>query len=184
MVFHGMGFLSRFFLKPFAHLDSEQNYIIAPQAPSKYYLNDTYKHVGASWLTKENTQNDLKNVLNYVDGVYESEQISDSENLILLGFSQGVSIAMRWMTSRKIHCKNLILYAGGIPNELRKEDFDFADFNEMGIKIIYGDSDQYLTPERMTLEKEKIDMLFENRAEIVKFSGGHEIRPEILKNLV
>ncbi|NNL82566.1 MAG: esterase, partial [Winogradskyella sp.] len=53
-VCHGMGYLSRFFLKYFKELDSETNYIIAPQAPSKYYIQPKM-HVGANWLTKDNT---------------------------------------------------------------------------------------------------------------------------------
>ena len=52
---HGMGYLSRYFLKYFKGLDSDLNYIIVPQAQSKYYIAPKMKHVGASWLTKENT---------------------------------------------------------------------------------------------------------------------------------
>ncbi len=32
-VFHGMGYLSKYFIKYFSHLDPEENFIIAPQAP-------------------------------------------------------------------------------------------------------------------------------------------------------
>ena len=74
IVFHGIGYLSKYFLKYFDELPSEENYIIAPQAPSKYYLNDQYRHVGASWLTKENTANETQNVLNYLDTVFSSEK--------------------------------------------------------------------------------------------------------------
>lgn len=52
-VCHGMGYLSRYFLKYFQVLDADKNYIIAPQAPSKYYLSPKFKHVGACWLTKK-----------------------------------------------------------------------------------------------------------------------------------
>ena len=37
MVFHGMGYLSKYFINYFSELDADENYIIAPQAPSKYY---------------------------------------------------------------------------------------------------------------------------------------------------
>ena len=49
---HGMGYLSRYFLKYFKGLNSDDNYIIIPQAQSKYYIAPKMKHVGASWLTK------------------------------------------------------------------------------------------------------------------------------------
>jgi hypothetical protein len=53
LVFHGIGYLSRYFVRCFNSLDPEKNYFIAPQAPSKYYKDNRYKNVGACWLTKE-----------------------------------------------------------------------------------------------------------------------------------
>ena len=58
-VCHGLGFLSRYFIQYFNELNPEENYIIAPQAQSKHYLKNQYKHVGASWLTKEKTQKEI-----------------------------------------------------------------------------------------------------------------------------
>ncbi|PXX29864.1 alpha/beta hydrolase [Arenibacter sp. ARW7G5Y1] len=115
IVFHGIGFLSRYFIKYFSELPKEENYIIAPQAPSKYYLNTDFKHVGASWLTKENTALETTNVLNYMDKLFATEKIPAHCRLLVLGFSQGVSIATRWTAKRKIELDQLILYAGRIP---------------------------------------------------------------------
>ena len=56
LAFHGIGYLSKYFARYFDVLDPEENYIIVPQAPSKYYLGNDYKYVGASWLTKEQTK--------------------------------------------------------------------------------------------------------------------------------
>ncbi|KAB5491585.1 MULTISPECIES: alpha/beta hydrolase [Flagellimonas] len=184
LVFHGIGYLSRYFVKYFNALDPETNYIIVPQAPSKYYLGNEYKYVGASWLTKENTQMEIGNVLNYIDAVVQVENLPKGLNFILFGFSQGVSIAMRWLAHRKIAYKTVVLYAGGIPNELTKEDFDFLDFDATSVKIIYGDADEFLTPDRLKTEKVKIDTLFRGKAEIITFSGGHEVKPKIIKSLV
>ena len=184
LVFHGIGYLSRYFITYFQGLDPNENHIIVPQAPSKYYLKNEYKYVGASWLTKENTPMEIENVLNYVDAVFESEQIPSDLNLILFGFSQGVSIATRWLVHYKIQIKALFLYAGGIPNELKKEDFDFLDLDATTVKIIYGDSDGYLTPDRLELEKSKIDSLFNHKAEVLTFKGGHEVKPEIINGLL
>lgn len=184
LVFHGIGYLSRYFVKYFKGLDPEENYIIVPQAPSKYYLKNEYKYVGASWLTKENTATEVKNVLNYIDAVLESEKIPENVNLMLFGFSQGVSVATRWLASKKTNCKLVVLYAGGIPNELTAEDFEFLDFDATAIKIICGDQDEFLTPDRLKGEKNKIDMLFQGNAETITFKGGHEVKPEIIEELI
>ena len=37
-VCHGIGYLSRYFIKHFNELNNEENYIIAPQAQSKFYI--------------------------------------------------------------------------------------------------------------------------------------------------
>ncbi len=180
VIFHGIGYLSRFFVRYFEGLDTNENYIIAPQAPSKYYLKNEYKYVGASWLTKENTDLETENVLKYVDAVFETERIPTGCNLILFGFSQGVSIVLRWMVKRKIKCNQLILYAGGIPNELKKEHFDFIDWNTLKIKVIYGTSDEFLQGERLIKEKNKIKTLFNGNYKIETFKGGHELKPELI----
>ena len=184
LVFHGIGYLSRYFVKYFNGLNAEENYIIVPQAPSKYYLKNEYKYVGASWLTKENTATEVKNVLNYIDAVLKAEKIPEDMNLILFGFSQGVSVATRWWASKKTNCRLVALYAGGIPNELTANDFEFVDHDSTEIKLIYGNDDKYLTPDRLKGEKIKIEKLFKGKAETITFNGGHEVKPEIIKDLI
>ena len=184
LIFHGIGYLSRYFVKYFEGLDMEENYLIVPQAPSKYYLKNEYKYVGASWLTKENTAMEVKNVLNYIDAVLEAEHIPEKVNFMVFGFSQGVSIGTRWLAGKKVRCKLLVLYAGGIPNELTASDFDFLDYDSTEVKIIYGDQDEFLTPERLKGEKVKIDELFQGQAEIITFKGGHEVKPKIIAKLL
>ena len=179
LVFHGIGYLGRFFLKYFAGLPSHEHFIIAPQAPSKYYLNNEYKHVGASWLTKEQTMEELQNVLAYVDAVLADLTLPDSCKINILGYSQGASIALRWLCHSQHRCDKLILYAGGIPNEITAEDVDFlTDATE--VSIVYGKHDEFLTVERMANEEKKIQLLFGERVKRVSFEGGHEVRPEVI----
>ncbi len=182
VVFHGIGFLSRYFLKYFEGLDPEKHYIIAPQAPSKYYLNGEYKHVGASWLTKENTASETTNLLSYLDGVMANEAVPEQCRLVVFGFSQGVSVAMRWVAHRQIKCHHLLLYAGGIPNELKREQLSHLD-DQCQVKIIMGNTDVYLTEERIAQERKKMELLFQGREQIQLFEGGHEIKKDIINKL-
>jgi predicted esterase len=180
-VCHGMGYLSKFFMKYFKGLDPVENYIIAPQAQSKYYITPKFKHVGASWLTRENTEKETENIMSYFDSIFEVENISEEKNLIVLGYSQGVSVAMRYIAKRQIQCSQLILHSGGIPKELKKEAFEFYSGKT---KLIYGTNDEYLNDERMTLELEKAKNLFGNTLEIIPFEGVHEVNTEIINQLV
>ncbi|NAS30084.1 esterase [Flavobacteriaceae bacterium R38] len=182
-VCHGMGYLSKYFIRHFNELNPEENYIIAPQAPSKYYQKDDFKHVGASWLTKENTIRETENVLNYLNTVFHEENIPDNVNFIALGFSQGVSVLTRWISRFKIKCNCLVLYAGSIPNELTKEDFnDFRNCNTL-VKYIYGDKDPYINEKRIAAELKKAKLLFENNIEVIKFDGVHEVKKEIISTI-
>jgi predicted esterase len=184
IVFHGIGFLSRYFIKYFTELPKEENYVIAPQAPSKYYLNKDFKHVGASWLTKENTVLDTSNVLNYMDKVFAEEKIPAHCNLIVLGFSQGVSIAARWTAKSKVKLNQLILYAGGIPEELTPDDFEFLRSGDAKIKLVLGNKDEFITDTRLQKEKEKMKYLFGEKGQLIAFEGGHEIKKDLLIKLV
>ncbi|MGB5226641.1 MAG: esterase [Eudoraea sp.] len=183
IVFHGIGYLSKYFLKYFDELNPEDNYIIAPQAPSKYYLNNSYKHVGASWLTKENTETEIINNLNYLDAILEEETILSNRNLIIFGYSQGVSMAARWVAQRKIVCNQLVLYAGGIPNELNATDFTHLG-NNTQITIIIGNKDEYLTKERLSIEREKSRTIFNGKAKEHIFDGGHIVKKELINSLI
>ena len=181
LVFHGMSYLSRYFLKYFKGLNAEENYIIAPQAPSKSYIQPTFKHVGASWLTKENTQTETENIMHYIDAVLEKESIPGNKNFIILGYSQGVSIAMRYVAKRQLQSDKLVLMSGGIPKELVKDDFKFFNAN---VKHIYGTHDEYLDEERMRYETNRIKELFDNQVEIIPFDGKHIVNVELINSLV
>ncbi len=183
LVFHGIGYLSKFFLKHFNKLPQKENYIIAPQAPSKYYLNGAYTHVGASWLTRENTEQEIKNLKNYIDAVLRAEKIPKEVDLAVLGFSQGVSIALRYVAHSKLSCEKIILYAGGIPKELKQSNFAHLSKNTQIISII-GDKDPYNSPERLAAEEVKLEELFGSTVKQITFDGGHEVKKEVINKLM
>lgn len=183
-VCHGMGYLSRYFLKYFDELNAEENYIIAPQAQSKYYTPPKFKHVGASWLTKENTVKETENVMHYFDAVFKVEQIPKDVNLIVLGYSQGVSVALRYVAKRQLKCSHIAILSGGIPKELVAEDFKFLNRNTK-ISLIYGTKDEYLNEDRILLEKNRVFELFGHvDLQIIPFEGLHEVKKEIIHNLI
>ena len=178
---HGMGYLSRYFLKYFKGLDSELNYIIVPQAQSKYYIAPKMKHVGASWLTKENTTRETENVMNYFDSVFQNEDIKD-KNLIFLGYSQGVSVAMRYIAKRKISFSKLLLMSGGVPKELTSGDFNYLG-SKSEVHYVFGDKDEYINGEFLKLEKDKVQSLFK-KVNCISFDGNHQVNIDVLESLI
>ena len=185
LAFHGMGHLSRYFIKHFEGLNADENYIIAPQAASKYYQDKRFKYVGASWLTKENTALEKENVLAYIDAVWATESKKwegQHINLILMGYSQGVSIVTRWASSRKIDCKHLLLHSGAIPHELTPSDFEHLSPTTK-VTYLYGDKDEYINEARKTEQQLKGTALFGNRLQIEVFDGIHEVNEPYINRL-
>lgn len=176
---HGLGYLSRYFIRYFDHLDKKENYIISPQAPSKYYQGKDFKYVGASWLTRENTTEDTKNVLAYLDAVWDAENIPKEKKKIFLGYSQGVSVVMRWIASRKIAPDVLIIHSGGIPKELKTNDL--IHLKTTNVYLVYGKDDEYLTDDRIESETTRAKSLFGKNLKIIPFEGKHEVNRKLIE---
>ncbi|WP_394906176.1 alpha/beta hydrolase [uncultured Mesonia sp.] len=180
--FHGMGYLSKYFARYFKSFDQQKNYFIVPQAPSKYYQKSDFKHVGASWLTKENTWLELENLFQYLDAVHRVENKQSELPLNILGYSQGVSIALRWIAKRKLNPKQIFIHSGSIPAELDVKAFSHLS-SETKVFLIYGRQDQYLTKEKLNLQLQKARALFGKKLSIHAFDGKHVMNPELLKEL-
>ena len=154
--------------------------VAAPQAPSKFYLDNTYTKVGACWLTKDNTSLEMDNILTFFNNIYEKEILPyANKKLIVLGYSQGVSVAMRWLAKSKVTCKELIIHSGAIPQELEAKDFEGFRFKP---HLVYGTNDEFINEERIISEKNKARTLFGNKLNIHPFEGGHEINKAFFKS--
>jgi predicted esterase len=180
---HGMGYLSRYFLRYFKGLDAEKNYIIAPQAPSKFYIQPKM-YVGANWLTKDNTAKGMNNIINYFDAIFKEEKLPPKDkSFIIFGYSQGVSVATRYMAKHQIQCDQLVIHSGGIPKELRPKDFKYLSENTR-VKLIYGTEDEYLNEERIAQETDTALRLFGSRLTILPFTGTHVVNVDYINDLV
>lgn len=163
---HGLGYLSRYFKKYFKTLDPAIHAVIVPQAPSKFYIGDTFKNVGACWLTRVDTMQEMDNNLNYLNNVLKQEEITGDPRLVLFGYSQGVSIATRLLKNYHHQIKALIMHSGSIPAEFTTTDV--VHFKKHCGRFIHisGKRDEYVTPEIIAREKDKIEMLFGMDCEI------------------
>ncbi len=179
LVFHGIGYLSRFFTSYFTTLNAEENYIICPQAPAKYYKDANYRRVGASWLTKENTSIDTENVLNYIDSVLKTENLPDNINLIVLGYSQGVSIASRWIAKRKQVCKKLILISGVFPVELTAKDF--SHLPNLKVSHTVGTNDPIFEKVNVKKQEDRMLTIFP-KIQYINHNGGHKMDVKLLED--
>ena len=177
---HGIGQLSHYFLNNFLNIPKEKNYIIAPQAPSKYYHSTQTKRVGACWLTKENTQIEQHNIFRYFDEILNQEKPVIPN--IFMGFSQGVSVMLRYLVYKKLNVNDIVIMSGKIPEELKESDFNFLS-KKTKVWLSYGLSDPLLNNKLLDVEINKSRQLFGKRLNIIAFDGKHEIDQELILNL-
>ncbi|AGC78518.1 putative esterase/lipase [Nonlabens dokdonensis DSW-6] len=178
-----MGYLSTYFKKYFENFDSVKNYVIILQAPSKAYIGKGFKHVGACWLTKVDTHQEMQNNLNYINKVLISEKIEQDPRVTLFGYSQGVSIATRFLKQHHFPITSLIMHSGSIPEELTKEDgLHFKKYCSRFIHIA-GTKDEYSNEEIVEREKEKIELLFGTDCEIYRPEIKHVVHVPLLEEI-
>jgi predicted esterase len=181
--FHGLGYLSKFFINYFKDLPADENFIIVPQAPSKFYLDKKFKNVGASWLTRVDTQQEMSNNLNYIDEILKQEKVQDDDRLIFFGYSQGVSIATRLLKHYNSPIKALIMHSGSIPEELTAVDGEhFRKLSSRNIHIS-GTQDEYSNETVVERELNKIKMLFGTDCELHRPEIKHVVHVPLIQQI-
>jgi predicted esterase len=176
IVLHGYAQLASDFLLPFTILNTETRFIIAPEGLNKFYAKGFGGKPAATWMTSEMRESEIEDYIMYLDTLYEKLQLRDSNcKIVLLGFSQGVATATRWLHHTTCRVDEFIIYAGEIAAELRNP----ISPKLAGLPITYitGDKDRLITVDK--LAEVKLLMKSLNAREIV-FSGGHEVIPDVL----
>lgn len=176
-VLHGYGQLAKFFIRKFKSITDLNYTVIAPEGQHYFYLDGTSGRVGASWMTKENREQDIANYISYLDAIHtELTAERKWEEIVVLGFSQGVATVFRWLAHSDIKPSKFLICSGLVP-----PDVDLKINNEIfdPIKMTYfsGINDPYRTEASVrefydAVESSKLDM------ELINFDGVHEVNVE------
>lgn len=181
-VIHGYAQLAGEFIKQFDYLADEHTTVVAPEGLSRAYMSGK---IAASWMTKEDRENEIKDYVNYLDTVFEDvtkDRDKNSLNVNVLGFSQGVHTAARWFTLSKYRFSNLFLCSADFP-----QDTDFLTLNKKlkNAKLYYmcGDKDDRIPAASFEAGK---DLLKKNNVEFEEFlfGGKHAVNHELIKKII
>jgi predicted esterase len=185
IVLHGFKQLAEVFIKYFKTVVDENTLVVAPEALNKFYLEGFNGKVGATWMTKENRENEIIDYVNYLDSVYDEVVkygLFSNAKVTVLGFSQGTATACRWLVMGKSKIDKLIIWGGGIPPDIdlssSKKLFDSSD-----LTIVIGDGDEFISNEQLKEELKKLDEI-KLIYKYLSYSGGHEIRADILRQII
>ena len=184
-VCHGYGQLAKYFIRKFDVLNDGSHLVIAPEGLSRFYLDNSLRRSGASWMTSEERETDIENYINYLEELGRTviKQLEDQPlHITFLGFSQGAATASRWMAHTSLHVDRFILWAGIFPSDLNQENARRKLKNSENFLIV-GSKDSYINESRKE-EHAKMCADLDIYPQLKQFEGAHEISQEVLKEFL
>ena len=190
LVCHGYRQLASRFLSRFHGLDDGTRFIVAPEGLSRFYLDDgTRQHgtdapVGSTWMTREDRLSEIDDYVRYLDAVMD--EVDDAvggspESLIVLGFSQGVHTACRWVTSGDRPVMRLVCWGAYPPDDLDRE-WSPRRLAETDLVLARGLTDHHVSEDghgRQEARLAGMDIPFRTRTH----PGGHDLNADLLSEL-
>jgi predicted esterase len=181
-VLHGYGQLAEEFILNFEPISNDQTLVVAPEALNRFYWKGFHGKIGATWMTKEDRLNEIKDYVNFLDILYHevmSKIQGNTFKVTVLGFSQGTATACRWLVKTKIKVDKLILWGGTIPPDINTKAFEKI-LEVSNLTIVIGNKDEFIDENMIDRE---IKFLDKSKViyKLIRFDGKHEIKPEILQ---
>ncbi|HEY5218555.1 MAG TPA: dienelactone hydrolase family protein [Gemmatimonadaceae bacterium] len=183
---HGYAQLAERFVRHFRPIAHPARLIVAPEALSRFYLDDTLPHgpdarVGATWMTREDRESEIGDYVEYLDTLATSLLADRDRNqlrVVAFGFSQGVAAVLRWLALGHTRVDRVIAWSGNVPAEL-----DFAGarhrFGVEPVTYVFGDSDA-LFDEAHIAQQTEVLRSAQIPYTVVRFTGGHTIDHDTL----
>jgi predicted esterase len=183
-VLHGYGQLAREFIQYFSDLADGRRLVIAPEALNRYYSASTSvpaseRPVGATWMTREDRQNEIKDYVRYLDLLRDEVAMKHSAaRTVVAGFSQGGATAARWTQLGRSSIARLILWGATVPPDTDLSGGP-ATFRGARLTFVLGLRDHYVTAASLDAERARLTSAGVS-FEVVGYDGGHSIKRAVL----
>lgn len=195
LAIHGYGQLAAYFARHFRAVERPGRLIVVPEAPSRFYVDSEsgrYQRVGASWMTREMREADIADTVRYLDDVLVAACARASVDphtvpLAGVGFSQGTSTLVRWLTysplasQRLFRVQRLVLWGGSLPHDLDvSTERDWL--RNADVALVAGDRDPIATPARVMEQEARLAAAgIPHRS--LSFHGEHRMNERVLGEL-
>jgi predicted esterase len=187
IVLHGFGQLAGDFVEYFVELNDGRHVVAAPEALNRYYTASVNvpaadRGVGATWMTKEHRDAEIADYVRYLDLLHaELTAKYKPSRTVLVGFSQGGATATRWAVLGSVRFHALVLWGATLPPDV---DLGIvkAQLKADRLLIVVGRTDQYISPDALARERERLDGAG-IQYEVVEFDAGHTIKRAVLADV-
>lgn len=188
---HGYRQLARRFVRRFQVLADRRILVVAPEGLSRFYLDREEKRhgpedaVGATWMTREDREVEIRDYVRYLD-LLERRVAAGLERpprrRVVLGFSQGVHTASRWVVLGTAALPDeLVLWGAHLPPDLDMERAA-ERLAGVGLTLVRGTRDPWADAGRAEEEKDRLGEAGIGYREVT-FDGAHEVDPETLARI-
>jgi predicted esterase len=125
ILLHGHAMLAERFLALLSPMTAPGTLLVAPEALSRFYLGTRLdgghdQQVGATWMTREERDTEIADVVAYLDRLLSEVVPSEYPGcpVGILGFSQGVATAGRWLVRGATRPAMLALWGAPLPADV------------------------------------------------------------------
>jgi predicted esterase len=182
---HGYGQLAADFLLGFTRISAPDRLVVAPEGLSRFYIGEPGRRhgkttpIGASWMTRADRLAEIEDYVAYLEALTSDllARVAPDARLRVLGFSQGVSTAGRWISRSSRTPTQLIAWAGELA-------FDLGDGTRrppvgVPVHLVGGTRDPVIPFDLMQRQHERLvhDGV---DATLHQFDGGHRLDRDLL----
>lgn len=184
---HGYRQAARRFARRFEVLDAPERIVVVPEALSRFYVDPSpgrhgpEHRVGASWMTREDRDNEIADYVAYLDALARELATSAAPAVrrrVVLGFSQGAHTASRWVVLGHTNVHELLLWGAGLATDLTRDALA-AGLEGVHVTFVRGARDKF----RDRREEEAQEAILNELGvsfRVLVHPGEHEIAPEPL----
>jgi predicted esterase len=187
---------------PFVNVVPSHVRVVAPEGLSRFYLElprpdgGHLARTGASWLTRDDREDELRDALAMVQAVVARERAAVLHArgappvVCVLGFSQGVAMSMRWVVEARgnpaigstEHVHRHVLWAGGLAHDVTDELLRDA-WRETRVEVVWGSRDKFASASARDVAQARFDRIGV-RPSVRTFEGGHRLDATLLGQLL
>lgn len=181
---HGYGQLGKYFIQKFQFLDPRIHYVIVPEGLNRFYLEGVDDRPVATWMTREDRLDEIADYILFLELLKSKKGWDKNPNhtIIYFGFSQGATSLMRWLIDSTPRVDYLLLWAGGLPDDLTFEHRK-TYFQNIPTHYFLGDKDQYISPHVWDERKSLMESMG-MKVQLHQYAGDHRVEEAVLKKWV